>query len=135
MPENLSTDDASRVDLEMVQGIWRTVAVEVDGSPVAPWLFESATLVITGDRFILRNPLPDADERTEGVLTLGAEKVPKELTVALDSGQMIEEIYEVEGNTLRICYPVKGNRRPTAFRTTPDSGLSLVLYKREKPAS
>ena len=46
--------DSSRVDLEMVQGIWSTAAVEVDGSPLAPWLFESARLVITGDRFILR---------------------------------------------------------------------------------
>ena len=130
MSEPPVTDEACRGDLEELQGIWRTIAVEVDGSPVASWLFENARLVITGDRFTLRNPLPDADQRTEGVLRLDAGKVPKQLKLTLDGGQILEEIYELEGNTLRVCYPIKHGKRPTSFKTTPQSGLSVVVYER-----
>jgi len=131
MSEPPVTDETSREDLDKLQGIWRTVAVEVDGSPVASWLFENAKLVITGDRFTLRNPLPDADQRMEGVLKLDAGKVPKQLKLTLDGGQILEEIYELEGNTLRVCYPIKDVNRPTSFNTTAKSGLSLVVYERE----
>ncbi len=132
MSEFLVTDEASRGDLQKLQGKWRTIAAEVDGSPVDSWLFENASLVIAGDRFTLRNPQPDADQRMEGVLRLDAGKVPKELKLTLDGGQMIEEIYELEENTLRVCYPIKGGKRPTDFKTTPQSGRSLVLYERER---
>jgi uncharacterized protein (TIGR03067 family) len=125
------TVEGSRAELEKLQGIWRTVAVEVDGSSVASWLFENARLVIAGDRFTFRNPLPDADQRMEGVLKLDAGKLPKELKLTLDGGQTFEEIYELEENTLRVCYPIMGGRRPTDFKTTPQSDLSLVVYERE----
>jgi uncharacterized protein (TIGR03067 family) len=131
MSEPPVTDAASRGDLVKLQGIWRTVAVEVDGSPVASWLFDNARLVITGDRFTLRNPLPDAEQRMEGVLRLDASKIPKQLKLTLDGGQILEEIYELEGNTLRVCYPIKDGNRPTSFNTSPQSGLSLVVYERE----
>ena len=122
---------AIRDDIQYLQGIWRTVAVEVDGSPVASSMFENARLVIAGDSFTLRNPLPDADQRTEGSIRLDAEKVPKELHLILDDGTQIDEIYELNENRLRICYPIKGGKRPTEFQTFPQSGLSLVLYERE----
>jgi uncharacterized protein (TIGR03067 family) len=127
-------DAASRGELEKLQGVWRTVAVEVDGSPIASCLFEDARLIISGDRFTLRNPLPDADQRVEGVLRLDAGKVPKELSLVLDDGQTVEEIYELNENTLRVCYPIRGGRRPRDFKTAPQSDLSLVVYERERCA-
>jgi hypothetical protein len=51
----------------------------------------------------------------------------------LDDGTQMEEIYELNENALRVCYPIKGGKRPTGFRTFPQSGLSLVLYEREGP--
>ena len=69
----------SRDDIQNLQGIWRTVTVEVDGSPVPSSMFEMARLTIVGNRFTLRNPLPDADQRTEGSISVDAGKVPKEL--------------------------------------------------------
>jgi len=131
MSEPPVTDETSRGELEKLQGTWRTVAVEVDSLPVSSWLYENATLVIAGDRFTLRNLLPDADQRMEGVLRLDARKVPKELNLALDGGRTFEEIYELEENSLRVCYPIGGGRRPTEFKIAPQSGLSVVVYKRE----
>ena len=116
MPELPESDEQSRRDLKNLQGVWKTVSVEVDGSSVESWLFENATLVIAGDRFTLRNPLPDAEQRTEGVLRVDAAVVPKELVLALDGGQIVEEIYELENDTLKVCYPINGGNRPPTSR-------------------
>lgn len=131
MPDSLVTAKEGLGDLTKLQGMWRTVAVETDGSPVACWLFQDARLEIAGDHFTLRNPLPDADQTIEGVLTLDATKFPKELKLTLERGQAIEEIYELEENCLRVCYPIGGGKRPTEFKTTPQSGMSLVVYERD----
>jgi len=131
MSEFQVADKSRGEELEKLQGIWRTVSVEVDGSVVASWLFENARLVIDGDRFTFRNPLPDADQTMEGVFRFDASKVPKELTLTLEGGQIFEEIYELEENILRVCYPIRGGERPMDFKTTPQSGLSLVVYERE----
>ena len=87
MSETSETDEASRADLQKLQGEWRTTSVEVDGTPVASWLFENARLIITADRFVLRNPLPDSAQNIEGTLKLDAAAVPKRLTLVLDDGR------------------------------------------------
>jgi uncharacterized protein (TIGR03067 family) len=132
MPEPSTSDKASRKDLEHLQGAWRAVSVEVDGSPVACHHFENATLVIAGDRFTLRNPLPDADQTTEGVFRVDAATVPKGLVLALDNGQSIQEIYELDGDTLKVCYPIRPGNRPTDFKASPRLGLSVVVYERDR---
>lgn len=132
MPDLDVNNEASERELEKLQGEWRTVAVEVDGGAVPSWQFENTRLVVAGNRFTLRNPLPDADQRTEGHLRLDPTKVPKELDLSLDDSKAIEEIYELEGDTLRVCYPVRSGRRPKEFKTAPASGLSIVLYERSR---
>jgi uncharacterized protein (TIGR03067 family) len=121
---------ASEAELARLQGTWGTASVEVDGSPVPPHLYRDARLVVAGDRFVLFNPLPDAGQRLEGSLRLDPAKTPKELDLLLDGGQAFQEVYELEGDTLRVCYPVRGGPRPTALNTGPGSGLSLVVYRR-----
>ena len=122
-------DEASRKEIENLQGVWRTVSVEVDGSPVARHHFENATLIIAGARFTLRNPVPDADQTTEGGFRVDAATVPKRLLLTLDNGQTIEEIYEVDRDTLKVCYPTRQSSRPSSFMSAPQSGLSVVINK------
>ena len=124
-------DETSQKEIESLQGVWRTVTVEVDGSPVAHHHFENATLAIAGGRFILHNPVPDADQRTEGSFRVDAAAHPKRLLLMLDNGQIIQEIYELDQDTLKVCYPTREGSRATAFKTEPQSGLSIVIYRRD----
>jgi uncharacterized protein (TIGR03067 family) len=98
---------------------------------VPPHEYQDARLVIAGDRFLLWNPLPDAGQRLEGSIRVDPSKTPKHLDLRLDGGQAFQEVYELEGDTLRVCYPVRGGARPTSLRTAPGSGLSLAVYRRE----
>jgi uncharacterized protein (TIGR03067 family) len=132
MPESQTSGEVTKQELERLQGTWRAVAVEVDGRPVLPHLFRDAKLVISGSRFRLHNPLPDAEQREEGSFTPDPSKTPKALDVTPDGGRTLEEIYELRGDTLQVCYPVGGGNRPADFKTAPASGLSLVTYEREQ---
>ncbi len=41
-------------------------------------------------------------------------------------------IYELEGDTLRVCYDLSGKKRPGEFKTAEGTQLYLVTYTRKK---
>jgi hypothetical protein len=41
-------------------------------------------------------------------------------------------VYELKGDTLRVCWAPLEKPRPTEFASKPGSGYSLVELKREK---
>ena len=114
-------------ELTRFQGTWTAVAVEVDGSPVLAHLYRDARLVVAGERFSLWNPLPDPGERVEGSFRLDLTRTPKQLDHYLDGGRTV---HELDDDTLRVCYRLRGGGRPAALATAPGSGLALVAYER-----
>ena len=42
-------------------------------------------------------------------------------------------IFELDGDTLRVCYDLTGKNRPAEFKTAKDTLLYLVTYKRKAP--
>jgi uncharacterized protein (TIGR03067 family) len=55
-------------------------------------------------------------------------------TTGPEKGTVIKAIYEVDGDTLRICGPTaeKANNRPTKLASEKGSGFNLMTLKREK---
>jgi len=49
-----------------------------------------------------------------------------------NKGRLILAIYELQDDTLRICYDLEGNVRPKEFVTKSGTMQFLVTYKREK---
>ena len=43
----------------------------------------------------------------------------------------IPAICELQGDTLRICYALSAQARPTGFKSEADSGTLLVTYKKD----
>jgi uncharacterized protein (TIGR03067 family) len=60
---------------------------------------------------------------------------PKGITVVgtegPNNGKTFPAIYELDGNTLRICYDLSGAKRPTEFKSVAGTKLYLVTYKRK----
>lgn len=44
---------------------------------------------------------------------------------------MFLAIYELDGDTLRVCYDLSGKARPSEFKTKAETQLLLFTYKRE----
>ena len=71
-----------------------------------------------------------------GSLKLDETAKPKAMdatkTEGLEAGKVLKAIYELSGDTLRVCYAFDGETRPTAFATEDGSAWVLITYKREK---
>ena len=68
-------------------------------------------------------------------MKVDSSKSPPEMDIVgskgPNQGKKIPAIYELNGTTLKICYDLSGKSRPKEFKTTPDSQLFLVEYKRQ----
>ena len=71
-----------------------------------------------------------------GTYTVDATSKPKSITVTgtegPNQGKTFPAIYELKGDTLRICYDLSGAKRPTEFKSIAGTKLYLVTYQRKK---
>ena len=80
------------------------------------------------DRYTLTSKSGDP---IEGTAKLDSSKKPKHIDLDV-AGRMLKGIYEIDGDTLKMCYKLVGNDRPTELDSTPESGIVLVTHKRAK---
>jgi uncharacterized protein (TIGR03067 family) len=118
---------AAKKELERFRGTWARVSENAD---VARW-----TLVYEGNK---AHAYEGDRLDNKGVLKTDPYKVPKtyEYTPSEGSikGETVLGIYELDGDTLRICYVcASSNRaRPTEFSIGPKGGDDVSVWKRKK---
>src|SRR5205823_4754039 len=67
----------------------------------------------------------------EGTLKIDAAKKPKTIDLSMNGEDRLG-IYEIDGDTLKICYNDPGEERPKEFKSKEDTKISLSAYKRVK---
>ena len=71
-----------------------------------------------------------------GTYTIDSSSKPKGMTImgteGPNQGKTFPAIYELSGDTLRICYDLSGAKRPTEFKSVAGTKLYLVTYHRKK---
>jgi uncharacterized protein (TIGR03067 family) len=130
-----STDAAQKADLkrelELLQGTWRVVAVEIDGKS-QPREKSPKEIVIAGNKLSGIGP--------EMTMTLDPTKKPKWMDLTFkkeDKDYPVKAIYEIEGDKLKLCIPLAPvgkmfeNKRPESFDT---AGKAVALFKAERAA-
>jgi len=124
---------AIQSELKRFEATWRFVSIEVDGKRVPEEAFKEDTLMLKGKQFT---------QTVQGRPTNGAFKIdptvtPKTIDIAFTDGEgktnTLKGIYELKGDTQKICIAAPGKPRPTEFVTKPDSGHVIQVLKREKP--
>jgi uncharacterized protein (TIGR03067 family) len=124
-------DDAVKKDMDALQGKWQLVSMQRDGDAVD--VSKDATRVITGDKYelTLRPGLA-----IKGTYKIDPSARPKKMETTASNGpykdQELLGIYELSGDTLKICYAPPGKERPTEFKTKEDSGWILTVHKKTK---
>lgn len=134
----LAADDrgaeAAKKDLERMQGEWALESMIRDGERIpdddAQALFRS----VKGTEYTVSRYDKVAGK---GTFALDAFKQPREIDIrpktAAADAKPILGIYELNGDTLKMCYGQPGKPRPTAFESKEGSGITLTVWKREKP--
>ncbi len=119
-------------DGEAMQGIWLPESAELAGKEFPEQLRKTMKLEIKEDTYTVTVG-PNVDK---GTVKLKSSAKPKEIDIVggegPNKGKTFLAIYELDGDTLKICYDLGGKNRPTEFKTKENSALFLVTYKREK---
>lgn len=119
-------------DLQAMEGKWKVASAEAGGHSVESDDLKEIVVTIMGDHYSLMTK----DGPDGGTLKLDETQKPKTMdatdTEGLDVGKTIKAIYEIAGDTMRVCYALDGSARPTEFATKEGSPWLLITYRREK---
>lgn len=117
-------------DLEILQGTWKIVALEMDGNTMPSAMLDGAVIAVEGERFTTKGMGADYG----GTITLGETASPKEIDLNWDQGPHAGKkalgIYEFVGERWKLCLTVTASERPTQFAAPKASGVALELLER-----
>ena len=119
-------------DTKAVQGTWLPVKAELAGQPLPDTVLKSISLKLDNGKYeVFAAGKPD-----RGTYTVDFTTEPKSMTIAgtegPNNGKTFPAIYELKGDTLRICYDLSGAKRPAEFKSIAGTQLYLVTYNRKK---
>jgi uncharacterized protein (TIGR03067 family) len=128
---NVSAADATN-DVKAVQGNWKPVKAELAGQPLPDAVLKIISLKLADGKYeALVGAVPDC-----GTYTIDAASQPKGMSITgtegPNQGKTFPAIYELDGDTLRICYDLSGAKRPAEFKTVAGTQLYLVTYQRKQ---
>ena len=126
-------DDAKK-ELGRLEGTWVATTFEVQGNELPADFAKSVKLVCTGEKYVYQGG-DGAEEK--GTLKLDPSKKPKSLDIKItegtDQGKLQLAIYELDGDTLKVCAnAADAKERPKEFSSTKGGGQMLVVFKRQK---
>jgi len=128
-----SPDDATKNELARFQGIWTVVSVEKDGRTASADQLVGFKIVVEGNSRIVKN---DDQVLSRSTLKLDLSKEPKVIYLKMAEGmfkdKILPAIYEMDGDTWKVCMALGGVDPPMAFATQVGDGYLLHLYKKEK---
>ena len=127
-------DDKADVEKELkkFQGTWTFESVEAGGKKLPADQFKGITVTFEGDKYAVKK----GDEVVEAATQkLDPSKSPKTLDAKVtdgpNKGAVILGIYEISGDTLKVCFDPEGKKRPTELKGESGS-QTLVVHKRVK---
>jgi uncharacterized protein (TIGR03067 family) len=76
------------------------------------------------------------DQEDKGTIKLDTAKKPKQMTIEStdgpNKGKTIMAIYEIDGDTCKICYALEGKDAPKEFESKEGTMTLYIVYKRDK---
>lgn len=129
----LGADDAKK-DQDAMQGDWVVVSGERDGMPLPPEVIKSLKRTVKGDQSTV---MQNGKLANQGTFKLDPSKKPKTIDFTFAEpeeakGKVMMGIYELEGDTFKVCFAPPGAPRPTEFAGKAGTGTTFATWKREK---
>jgi len=119
-------------DLEILQGVWRVVALEIDGAAMGASVFAQAEIHIVGNNFKSLG----MGAQFGGKLSLGRRGDRKTFSIAFEEGPEIgrtnHAIYELADTQWKFCLDMHGQAAPDDYSTTPGSGRAVQKLTRKQ---
>jgi uncharacterized protein (TIGR03067 family) len=127
-------EDAARKEYARFEGTWKFVSIEIEGKNMPEKFFKGSRLILKGPQFTYQ----EGGTTYKGTYKVEVSKKPKQIDMTFTEGPEKDKtmvgIYELDGDTCRVCVNPTGKGRPTEFASKPGSGHVLEVLKREKEA-
>jgi uncharacterized protein (TIGR03067 family) len=121
-------------DAKALLGNWVPVKGEFAGDAMPDEILKAITLKIENGTYVVT--VKGEEMADKGTWTVDPTANPKSMDAAStegpNAGKKFLAIYELKGDTFRVCYDLSGTKRPTEFKTAADTQLYLVTYERKK---
>jgi uncharacterized protein (TIGR03067 family) len=120
-------------EVRKFQGTWTIESSETGGKAIPPGELKGLIVIFEGDKHTVK--------RGDEVIQVGTQKLdPSESPKAIDvtmtegpnKGAVMLGIYEIDGDTLKVCFDPRGKKRPTEFKSPPGSENFVNVHKRVK---
>jgi uncharacterized protein (TIGR03067 family) len=125
-------DDATKKDVERMQGDWAAVSMILDGMKYPDDEAQALFRTVKGDKYTV---VRYDDPIGKWTFTLDATKKPRTIDVRKDGDDKAPAllgIYEFDGDKFKLCIAAPGKDRPTEFTSKEGSGHTLSVWVREK---
>jgi uncharacterized protein (TIGR03067 family) len=130
-PTDAARTAAVEAELKRFEGTWSYASFIVEGKPLKE--IEGNRLILSGDRFTITS----SRDPVRGTYAVDPTKSPKTLDVTFgdgpDAGKTVKGIYELDGDTCKVCINLADQPRPTEFASRPGDGHALEVLRRQKP--
>jgi uncharacterized protein (TIGR03067 family) len=129
----LFASTAIRADgVKDLNGTWIPSEGQLGGEKAQDEFIKSITLTITDGKY----SVVVGANKEAGTFTIDATKKPATMDVnpeeGPNKGKKLVAIYELSGDTMKVCYKLEGTDRPKEFTSTKDDKQFVVVYKRKK---
>lgn len=120
-------------EVKKFQGDWTFESSETGGQKFPADQLKDLVLTFDGAKHTVKN---GAAVIQAGTQTIDPSKSPKTIDVTLTEGPsrgtVMLGIYELDGDTLKVCFDMTGKQRPTEFKSPSGSQTFLNVHKRTK---
>jgi uncharacterized protein (TIGR03067 family) len=119
----------SAEDARLWQGAWRMVSCTWNGQPQVgdmQWIVEGDYYLMRTDRKTHEDHYPFKLDASQKHIDVNHHDTPQGTY-----GGKLKGIYEITGDSLKVCYDLTGRRYPNSFDAGPGSQQVLYQFRRE----
>jgi uncharacterized protein (TIGR03067 family) len=126
-------DDDAKKDMDALQGNWVMQVGESNGEKLPEEVAKTYKRTITKDKLTITR---GGEELYQGSFKIDPTKKPKSIDVTIETGPnkgaTMIGIYELDGDTLKVCMVPPGTPRPSEFTGKAGSNQTCAIWKKEK---
>ncbi len=126
----LAAPAPEKKDDETIQGTWKVVSMDRGGEKAPEDRIKGVTFVITDGLITIKDP--KREEKAN--FKLDPTKNPRTIDITPEKGkeEMVRGIYELKGDSLKICFNNPGGARPAEFASKAGTEQVLIVLERDK---
>ncbi|WDI42250.1 protein kinase domain-containing protein [Bremerella sp. P1] len=118
-----------QLDSQRIEKTWQLISSVADGAETEQ--DEPLYFIFDEDRLVID---AGTEKEQRNYRLVYSDDGPKKINLIFFNGDVTRCIYEIEGDTMRLCLQdFETNERPTSFEATPESKTTLLTFKEVPP--